>query len=143
LKSKTPRKTSSAVRTTESSGNVFADLGLANPEQALMKARLTLQIYRIIQDRNLTQTQAAKVLGVKQPHVSLLMRNRAGSFSVGRLTRISHQEFPTGEAGEGKRPIAGGIGAWTVLRDGQQSVSANHRTSPGLVSMVGLLGQVS
>ena len=85
MKSKTPRKTSSAVRTTESSGNVFADLGLANPEQELMKARLTLQIYHIIRDRNLTQTQAAKVLGVKQPHVSLLMRNRAGSFSVGRL----------------------------------------------------------
>jgi predicted XRE-type DNA-binding protein len=85
VKSKTSKKTSSAVRITESSGNIFADLGLANPEQELMKARLMLQIYHIIQDRNLTQTQAAKVLGIKQPHVSLLMRNRAGSFSVGRL----------------------------------------------------------
>jgi predicted XRE-type DNA-binding protein len=36
-------------------------------------------------ERGLTQTGAAKVLGVKQPHVSLLMRNRSGSFSVGRL----------------------------------------------------------
>jgi predicted XRE-type DNA-binding protein len=85
VKSKTPKKISSAVRVTKSNGNVFADLGLANPEQELMKARLTLQIYRIIRDRNLTQTEAAKVLGIKQPHVSLLMRNRAGSFSVGRL----------------------------------------------------------
>ena len=50
-----------------------------------MKARLTLQIYHIIQQRGLTQTEAAKALGIKQPHVSLLMRNRAGSFSVGRL----------------------------------------------------------
>lgn len=33
----------------------------------------------------MTQSQAAAVLGIKQPHVSLLMRNRAGSFSVGRL----------------------------------------------------------
>jgi predicted XRE-type DNA-binding protein len=64
---------------------VFADLGFANPEQELMKARLTLQIYHIIQQRGLTQTEAAKTLGIKQPHVSLLMRNRAGSFSVGRL----------------------------------------------------------
>ncbi|MGA3035837.1 MAG: helix-turn-helix transcriptional regulator, partial [Terracidiphilus sp.] len=58
---------------------------LANADQELLKARLTLQIYRIIKQRGLTQTQAAKALGVKQPHVSLLMRNRAGTFSVGRL----------------------------------------------------------
>jgi predicted XRE-type DNA-binding protein len=72
-------------RVTASSGNVFADLGLPNPEQELMKARLTLQIYRIIKERGFTQTEAAKIIGVKQPHVSLLMRNRAGTFSVGRL----------------------------------------------------------
>src|SRR6266545_348669 len=70
---------------TESSGNVFADLGLPNPEQEMVKAELTLQISRIIKERNMTQAEAAKTLGVKQPHVSLLMRNRAGSFSVGRL----------------------------------------------------------
>ena len=68
---------------------MFADLGLPNPEQEMMKTRLTLQIYRIIRGRSLTQSQASKILGIKQPHVSLLkrtlMRNRAGSFSVGRL----------------------------------------------------------
>jgi predicted XRE-type DNA-binding protein len=81
---RTPKKT--APRSiTESSGNVFADLGLPNPEQELMKAELTLQIYRIIKERKLTQTEAGKILGLKQPHVSLLMRNRAGIFSVGRL----------------------------------------------------------
>src|ERR1051325_10171117 len=64
---------------------VFADLGLPNPEQELLKARLTLQIYKIIKARGLTQTQAGDVLGIKQPHVSALMRNRAGNFSVGRL----------------------------------------------------------
>jgi predicted XRE-type DNA-binding protein len=82
---KTPKKLTSPVKITESSGNVFADLGLPNPEQEMMKARLTLQIYRIVRERGLTQAQAAKALGIKQPHVSLLMRNRAGSFSVGRL----------------------------------------------------------
>lgn len=65
--------------------NVFADLGLPNPEQELLKAQLTLQIYRIVKARGLTQAQAGTVLGIKQPHVSALMRNRAGSFSVGRL----------------------------------------------------------
>jgi predicted XRE-type DNA-binding protein len=67
------------------SPNVFADLGLANPEQELLKAQLTLRIYKIIKQRGLTQTQAGEVLGIKQPHVSALMRNRAGNFSVGRL----------------------------------------------------------
>ncbi len=79
------KKTSPPLRITESSGNVFADLGLPNSEQEMMKARLTLQIYRIIRERGLTQAQAAEALGIKQPHISLLMRNRAGSFSVGRL----------------------------------------------------------
>ena len=67
------------------SGNVFADLGLPHPEQEILKANLTLQIYRLIKDRGLNQTQAAGILGVKQPQVSALMRNRAGNFSVGRL----------------------------------------------------------
>jgi predicted XRE-type DNA-binding protein len=64
---------------------VFADLGLPNPEQELLKAHLTLQIYRIVKARGLTQAQAGAILGIKQPHVSALMRNRAGNFSVGRL----------------------------------------------------------
>jgi predicted XRE-type DNA-binding protein len=73
------------VRITKSSGNIFADLGLPNPEQELLKARLTLQIYKIVKERGLTQIQAGELLGIKQPHVSALMRNRAGNFSVGRL----------------------------------------------------------
>jgi predicted XRE-type DNA-binding protein len=72
-------------RRQKSSGNVFADLGLPNPEQELLKAQLTLQIYRLIRQRGITQTEAGKVLGIKQPHVSALMRNRSGSFSVERL----------------------------------------------------------
>ena len=84
---KTKRKKTSrrVARVTESSGNVFADLGLPNPEQELLKAQLTLQIYTILKDKGLTQVDIAKILGVQQPQVSLLMRNRAGNFSVGRL----------------------------------------------------------
>src|SRR3989475_6312513 len=78
-------RTKKPVRVEKSSGNVFADLGLPQPEQELLKARLTLQIYRLIQKRGLKQTEAGKILGIKQPHVSALMRNRAGSFSVERL----------------------------------------------------------
>ena len=67
------------------SANIFADLGLPHPEQDLLKARLTLQIYRIIKARDLTQAEAGEVLGIKQPQVSLLLRNRSGTFSVERL----------------------------------------------------------
>jgi predicted XRE-type DNA-binding protein len=93
-KTKIPERTKSKPRVTEGSDNVFADLGLPNPEQELIKARLALQIYRIVRHRGMTQSEAASALGIKQPHVSLLMRNRAGSFSVGRLleflTRLGH-----------------------------------------------------
>jgi predicted XRE-type DNA-binding protein len=78
-------KRRSAMRAEKSSGNVFADLGLPHSEQELLKAKLTLQIYRLIKGRNLTQAAAGKILGIKQPHVSLLMRNRSGNFSVERL----------------------------------------------------------
>ena len=79
------RKTKKPVRMEKSSGNVFADLDLPHPEQELLKARLTLQIYRLIKARGLTQTEAGKILGIQQPNVSLLMRNRSGSFSIERL----------------------------------------------------------
>ena len=73
------------IRAEQGSGNVFADLDLPHAEQELLKARLTLQIYRIIKDRGLTQARAGAILGIKQPHVSALMRNRAGMFSIERL----------------------------------------------------------
>ncbi len=81
-------RTKKPARVEHSSGNVFADLGLPHPEQELLKARLTLHIYRIIKQRGLTQVEAGKILGIKQPHVSALMRNRSGNFSVERLTEF-------------------------------------------------------
>ena len=78
-------KRNAKIRVKEGSGNVFADLGFANPEREELKARLTLQIYRLIKARGLTQAQAGEVLGIKQPHVSSLMRGQSGAFSVERL----------------------------------------------------------
>lgn len=75
----------SKIRIEEGSGNVFADLGFPNPERELLKAHLTLQVYRLIKARRLTQAAAGEILGIKQPHVSALMRGRSGSFSVERL----------------------------------------------------------
>ncbi len=69
----------------KSSGNVFADLGFPNSEQELVKAKLTVQIYRLLKDRGVTQAEAAKLLGTTQAQVSALMRCRPVSISVGRL----------------------------------------------------------
>lgn len=82
---KTRRKSAGRYGVIQSSGNVFADLGLPGAEQEQMKARLTLEIYRIIRERGLTQTEAGKILGIPQPQVSALARNRSGNFSIGRL----------------------------------------------------------
>lgn len=69
----------------ESSGNVFADLGFKDSEQELLKARLTVQIYKLLSERGITQADAATLLGTTQPQVSALMRCKPTSISIGRL----------------------------------------------------------
>jgi predicted XRE-type DNA-binding protein len=58
---------------TASSGNVFADLGFANPEEELLKAKLVRELRGIIKRRKLTQNKAAAMLGLKQPDVAALV----------------------------------------------------------------------
>ncbi len=73
---------------TKSSGNVFADVGLPRPEEALAKAELAQKISIIIRERQLTQAQAAQTLGVDQPKISALTRGRLSGFSIERLLRF-------------------------------------------------------
>ena len=72
---------------TRSSGNIFADLGLPDADQLLAKADLALEISRVIEERNLTQAEAAEIIGVDQPKVSALVRGRLDGFSMERLYR--------------------------------------------------------
>lgn len=69
----------------ESSGNVFADIGLPNPEERLAKADLAIRIASAIRARKLTQARAARVLKIDQPKVSRLLRGRLSGFSTERL----------------------------------------------------------
>jgi predicted XRE-type DNA-binding protein len=71
-----------------SSGNVFADLGISNPEEALAKAELANRIAVLIRERGLTQAKAAKLLGIDQPKVSSLLRGYLAGFSLERLMRF-------------------------------------------------------
>jgi predicted XRE-type DNA-binding protein len=65
---------SDKIEITESSGNVFTDLGLENAEELQAKAMLALAILHEIEKRGLTQQQAAKLLGTDQARISKLKR---------------------------------------------------------------------
>jgi predicted XRE-type DNA-binding protein len=71
-----------------SSGNVFADLNLPNSDELLIKAELAHQISELISDRQLTQIEAAELLGIDQPKVSALVRGKLSGFSTERLFRF-------------------------------------------------------
>ncbi len=82
----TPKKFSkSVIEVHESSGNVFADLGLPDAEEVLAKSRLAQSIAGIISDKKLTQVKAAALLGIDQPKISKLIRGQLRDFSTDRL----------------------------------------------------------
>ena len=68
-----------------SSGNGFADLGMADADERQTKVRLAFAINRILEQRRLSQAEAALKLGVNQPKVSALPNYRLGGFSVERM----------------------------------------------------------
>ncbi len=83
---KTTKEKTYAGETVETgNGNVFADLGLPNPEERLAKAQLVQRISEIIKERILTQAKAGEILGIDQAKVSKLVRGRLSEFSTSTL----------------------------------------------------------
>jgi predicted XRE-type DNA-binding protein len=76
------------IPVTGSSGNVFADMGVAEPEEELAKAQLASHIRDTVKRRRLNQIQAAHLMGLDQPKVSALMNGRLAGFSSERLMRF-------------------------------------------------------
>lgn len=74
-----------ATKVEEGSDNVFADIGLPNPDEALAKADVAREINRIVSERRLTQLEAGRLLGIGQPRVSQLKRGRLADFSLEKL----------------------------------------------------------
>jgi len=70
------------------SGNIFADLGLPDAEELLLKAQIVVTLHRLIRARKLTQTAAAKRIGIGQPDLSNVLRGRYRGYSVERLMRM-------------------------------------------------------
>ena len=73
------------IQSEKGSGNVFADIGLPNPEEALAKAEIARQVNRILVARKISQAEAGVILGIAQPRVSDLIRGRLGRFSLDKL----------------------------------------------------------
>ncbi|MCX6593772.1 MAG: helix-turn-helix transcriptional regulator [Acidobacteria bacterium] len=71
-----------------SSGNVFADLGVPDAGEHLIKASLVAKIGRIVQERQLTQAVAAQLMGIDQPKVSAMLAGQFRGYSVERLMRF-------------------------------------------------------
>jgi predicted XRE-type DNA-binding protein len=76
------------IKVYEGSGNVFADLGLPNPEERLLKANIVSELHRLIKERGLTQVKAVKLIGIHQPDLSLLLRGDFDDYSVERLMKM-------------------------------------------------------
>ena len=75
----------STIAIEKNSGNVYANLGLADAQEMLVKAKLASKIGEIIQRQNLTQQQAAQLLAMPQPKVSLLLRGQFKGISEAKM----------------------------------------------------------
>jgi|SRR5439155_1521733 len=82
------RKRDSEIPVTSGSGNVFADIGLPEPEEELAKVQLASCIRQVIRRQRLTQIAAAMRMGVDQPKVSAILNGRLANFSSERLMRL-------------------------------------------------------
>jgi predicted XRE-type DNA-binding protein len=78
-------KAASGLEIEMGTGNVYKDLGFKNAEAMLARARIVAEIARIIRAKRLTQTAAAKVLGLSQPKVSALLNGHFEGYSQERL----------------------------------------------------------
>jgi len=121
---------------TVGSGNIFADLGLADPGELETKAALIHEIASVARARHLTQSEAARILGTTQPAVSDLFAGRMGGFSIERLlrflnafdqdVRILVSPKPDGRE-KATVEVAGAVTALSARRAGRRSDARGDR----------------
>jgi predicted XRE-type DNA-binding protein len=76
------------IQATRSSGNVFADIGIENPDEAMLKAQIVSAIRDIIKHKKLTQAAAGDLIGLAQPDLSKLLRGQTAGFALERLFKF-------------------------------------------------------
>jgi predicted XRE-type DNA-binding protein len=83
-----PKSSPEEIEFTLGSGNVYADFGFSNPEEAKIKAELAMWITEIIKEKGFTQHQAAELMKIDQPKVSKIIRGLLSEFSIERLLKL-------------------------------------------------------
>ena len=106
-----------------SSGNVFQDLGLLHPEERLLRADLAHRIATIIEDRHLTQREAAALLGINQPKVSALQHGHLEGFSPENTYVVPYTKRPTAP----QLALAAGAGARVTVKPRRSSRLVRRR----------------
>ena len=136
---------------TAGSGNVFADIGLPEPDEELTKAQLASHIRQSIRRQRLTQVAAATQMGIDQPKVSALLNGRLANFSSDRLMRlltalgqdvdITVRDKPRGSAhgrirvvGEARSAAGQAAGGRRTLSTPARSESTSHRAEKSLAA---------
>lgn len=69
----------------ESSGNIFADLGLEDADELFLRSQIGFYVFQLLRDRNLKQREVAALLGIAQPEVSHLMNGHYSRFTTDKL----------------------------------------------------------
>jgi predicted XRE-type DNA-binding protein len=118
-----------------SGGNAFADLGLPNSEQEQIKARLTVEICRLIRARGMTQSKTAELLGTTEAHVSALMRWRPVAVFAGRLMEFQTILGQDVQVTVKPAPRKPGRGIRSTVRDGTGDLTRTlreHKNEAGL-----------
>jgi predicted XRE-type DNA-binding protein len=77
--------TTKDTRVYQGGPNAFADLGLPDADNHILKAQIVAELYRLTRERKLTQQKAGALLGISQPEVSRLFKGHFREYSVDRL----------------------------------------------------------
>jgi predicted XRE-type DNA-binding protein len=73
------------IKMEASAGNVFADLGLPDAGDLLLKSKIVVELHRLIKEHGFNQTEAAKYIGIGQADLSKVLRGRFRGYSTERL----------------------------------------------------------
>src|SRR5208282_739892 len=74
-----------SIRFEAGSGNVFADLGLKEADQLLVRSQIGFQVFKILEGKDLKQREVAGILGIAQSDVSHLMNGHFSRFTAEKL----------------------------------------------------------
>jgi predicted XRE-type DNA-binding protein len=79
------KKTKPTIDFEESSGNVFADLGLKDADELLVRSKIGVLVFKLLKGSNLKQREIAELLGIAQSDVSHLMNGHFSRFTADKL----------------------------------------------------------